>query len=170
MPADFSANPAAGWVVKPDDGAGAQQTAWHARRDAALQAANRLGPGFVVEPWVPGDSLSVSLACTPTTVELLSINRQRLHTAADGQVHVDAVECAALPLHGERADRLRAFAGQVHAALPGLAGYVGVDLVWHAQRGPVAIEVNPRLTSAYVGLSQRLGFNVAQRLLPAPRR
>ena len=52
-------------------------------------------------------------------------------------------------------------------ALPGLRGFVGVDLVWHAERGPVAIEVNPRVTCAYVGLSDELDRNLAAEILAA---
>jgi predicted ATP-grasp superfamily ATP-dependent carboligase len=39
--------------------------------------------------------------------------------------------------------------------------------VWHATRGPVLIEVNPRVTSAYVDLSATLGCNVAAGVLAA---
>jgi len=53
----------------------------------------------------------------------------------------------------------------VHRALPGLRGFVGIDVVWHARRGPVAIEVNPRVTSAYVGLSGTLRRNLAADVL-----
>jgi predicted ATP-grasp superfamily ATP-dependent carboligase len=60
---------------------------------------------------------------------------------------------------------LRATAAQVARAIPGLRGYVGVDLVWHAVLGPVVIEVNPRLTSAYVGLSAALQRNLAAAVL-----
>ena len=50
-------------------------------------------------------------------------------------------------------------------ALPGLGGFVGIDVVWNEVRGPVVIEVNPRVTSAYVGLSERLGRNLARDVL-----
>jgi biotin carboxylase len=46
----------------------------------------------------------------------------------------------------------------------GLRGYVGVDLVLTSS-GPVIIEVNPRLTTSYVGLSKVLSFNLASAIL-----
>ena len=62
---------------------------------------------------------------------------------------------------------LRAWAQVLARAVPGLRGYVGVDLVWHAQRGPVLIEINPRVTMACVGLSAALGRNLASAVLAA---
>jgi len=60
---------------------------------------------------------------------------------------------------------LRGLARQVAAAIPGLRGYVGIDVVWNERRGPVAIEVNPRVTCAYVGLSAALHRNLAADIL-----
>jgi predicted ATP-grasp superfamily ATP-dependent carboligase len=51
--------------------------------------------------------------------------------------------------------------------VPGLRGYVGIDLVWHPQRGPVLIEINPRVTMAYVGLSAALDRNLAAAVITA---
>jgi predicted ATP-grasp superfamily ATP-dependent carboligase len=48
----------------------------------------------------------------------------------------------------------------------GLRGYVGVDLVL-TEKGPVVIEVNPRLTTSYVGLRKIAGFNLAQAIINA---
>ena len=48
-----------------------------------------------------------------------------------------------------------------------LGGFVGIDLVWHDRRGPVAIEINPRVTCAYVGLSRSLGRNLAGEVIAA---
>jgi predicted ATP-grasp superfamily ATP-dependent carboligase len=74
-------------------------------------------------------------------------------------VCIDAVDRAS-PLGRE----VETIALQVARALPGLRGFVGFDLV-AAPQGPVVIEVNPRLTCAYVGLSQRLGRNLARDVL-----
>jgi predicted ATP-grasp superfamily ATP-dependent carboligase len=53
----------------------------------------------------------------------------------------------------------------VARAVPGLSGFAGIDLVWHPRHGAVVIEVNPRVTCAYVGLSAALGRNLAAELL-----
>jgi predicted ATP-grasp superfamily ATP-dependent carboligase len=50
--------------------------------------------------------------------------------------------------------------------VPGLAGFVGVDLVL-ADGGPVVVEINPRLTTAYLGLRRACAANVAALALEA---
>lgn len=163
------------WVVKPDDGAGAADTRRHASFAAAQADARQRGPsgpssgaGWTLDPWIDGEALSLSVCVHENEAHLLSINRQQIEVDAQGQVHFLGVQAAATAPdceRGGRLARLARLAAQVVQAMPGLRGFVGIDLVWHAQRGPVVIEVNPRLTTAYVGLSERLGFNVAQVLL-----
>ena len=168
-PLAFTDGVAAHWVVKPDDGAGAAGTQRHASRDAAradLQQRRRAaGASATLEPWVEGEALSMSLLCGGGRAELLAANRQRIALGPEGRVEFGGVEVHALRRDRPRLAALRALAGAVARALPGLAGYVGVDLVWHAARGPVAIEINPRLTCAYVGLSAALGRNVAHEVI-----
>ena len=158
------------WVVKPHDGAGAVETRVHAlHRNAVADARRALkaGAAMVVEPWVDGEALSLSLLCGARTAELLSINRQRVAVEADGRVSFTGVDVNALDVHGPRGAALQRLTENVHHAIPGLRGFVGVDLVWHAQRGPVVIEVNPRVTCAYAGLSDALGRNLAVELVQA---
>lgn len=157
------------WVVKPDDGAGALETRLHTRRDAALQDAAARGPGAdcVVEPWVEGQALSLSMLCAGARVEPLSVNRQFLSQGPGGVLSFEGVQHLALPLSGEWGQALCSVARRVARAVPGLRGFVGIDLVWHPLRGPVVIELNPRLTSAYVGLSAALGRNLAAELVLA---
>ena len=158
------------WVVKPDDGAGAVGTQVHTHRNAALADAatrQRGGEAMVIEPWVDGETLSLSLLCTAARAELLSINRQHIHVGAHGAVSFNGVEANVLALASERGQVLQRLADDVVRAIPGLRGFVGIDLVWHAQRGPVVIEVNPRVTCAYVGLSAALERNLATELVAA---
>jgi len=145
------------WVVKPDDGAGTVNTRVHASFDSALadHLARRKHPGplATLEPWVDGEPMSLSLLCRSGQAELLSINRQQIRVDADGTLHYEGVQLGAVALDDARAATLRDTASQVARAMPGLRGFAGIDLVWHPQCGPVVIEVNPRVTCAYVGLS-----------------
>lgn len=147
------------WVTKPDDGAGAEDTmvaeTW---RSASMRL--RSDPGLVAQPWLEGTPLSISMLCVDGQSLLLSCNRQQMRIS-DGRVALNAIEVNA-PV--ERRDELATLAARIATALPGLWGYVGVDLVMN-DRGPVVLEVNPRLTTSYCGLGRALGISVAAMVL-----
>lgn len=157
------------WVVKPDDGAGTTDTRRHASRaraEADLVARRERGEPTTLEPWVDGEAMSLSLRCRRGGApELLAINRQRIESDAAGLLRDEGVSICAVPLDDPRAAALRDLAQGVVRALPGLRGFVGIDFVWNAQRGPVVIEVNPRLTCAFAGLSAALGRSLAAEIL-----
>jgi tyramine---L-glutamate ligase len=147
------------WVVKPDDGAGAEGTrrCWDAE-----SAQEVLRAGLVAQPWIGGDSLSLSLLCTGGSTTLLSINRQEI-SIADDWVSLSGIVVNAF------ADRDGFFAElgrQVIAAIPGLYGWVGVDLIL-SEGTPTILEVNPRVTTSYCGLRGSRGINPAALLLHA---
>jgi predicted ATP-grasp superfamily ATP-dependent carboligase len=168
------------WVVKPDDGAGGLDTfVFDDFTDACAEydarAAAARNP--VLQAWVDGEPLSLSLVCRDDGAELVSINRQQISlsslsdSAAPAQhariVEFDGVTVNQIDRAGEQGRVLGALAQRVVQALPGLRGFAGIDVVWHPLRGPVVIEVNPRLTVAYAGLSAALGGNLAGTLLAA---
>jgi predicted ATP-grasp superfamily ATP-dependent carboligase len=145
-----------GWVVKPDDGAGAEDTLLF-RGAAALGSWAETTPDigrFVVQPYLPGRPTSLSLLCSEGGAALLSCNVQDVRLDGDQFRYRGGVV-------GGAEDRRAVYApiaAAVAAAIPGLWGYVGVDLVDTAE-GPVVLEVNPRLTTSYAGLRQALGEN-----------
>ncbi len=148
------------WVTKPDDGAGAEDTLI-ADDGPTASARVRADPGcLVVQPWLEGPSISLSMLCVDGESLLLSCNRQRLRIS-DGRVTLAGLEVNA---GIEGAAALAHLAGRIAKAIPGLWGYVGVDLVL-TEHGPVVLEVNPRLTTSYCGLGRALGINVAAMVL-----
>jgi predicted ATP-grasp superfamily ATP-dependent carboligase len=158
------------WVVKPDDGAGALATrrwADAAQARADQQARHTPIEPMTLEPWVDGEPGSLTLLATAQGVQLLAANRQQISVDDDGWVHYHGVARQAIDPASPRWAAALALAAQVRQAIPGLAGIFGIDVVWHTQAGPVVIEVNPRLTCAYVGLSQALGRNLAAQVLAA---
>jgi predicted ATP-grasp superfamily ATP-dependent carboligase len=70
------------------------------------------------------------------------------------------------PLEHPHAAQAAECAIAVYRALPGLVGYVGVDLVL-TEAGPVVTDVNPRLTTAYLGVRAALDANIAALALEA---
>jgi predicted ATP-grasp superfamily ATP-dependent carboligase len=165
---EATATGATRWVVKPEDGAGAVNTIRFDDLSCAMSHFNRRvaqGEACLLEPWVEGDAMSLSLMCTSQGAELLSINRQHISVHEHGVVSFDGVSHQAWPVASECGRRLAKVGTAVARAMSGLSGFVGIDVVWNAQLGPVVVEVNPRLTCAYVGLSEALGRNLACEML-----
>ncbi len=158
-PASLTPHPGP-WVVKPDDGAGAEGVRRVAGWAEACRALEAGDGALVAQPWLEGEARSLSLLVTGAAVELLAINRQRMLPDGEG-LRLAALEVNAVPDTGGRHARL---AAAVARALPGLAGYVGVDFI-ATGTGPVVLEVNPRLTTSYCGLPAALGHNIAARIL-----
>lgn len=164
------ARPPAGtnWIVKPDDGVGTQDTRRYADFAAAradFDARRAAAQPATLEQWVDGEALSLSLLCGSDFAELLCVNRQRIHVAHDGTLSYHGVQTAVEACDGRRWRNLAALTRAIHAAIPGLAGFVGIDLIWTPDGRPVVIEINPRPTCAYADLSRRLGRNLGAEIL-----
>jgi predicted ATP-grasp superfamily ATP-dependent carboligase len=149
------------WVVKPDDGAGALDTVL--LRDMAALTRRRgetRSRHFVVQPFIPGEALSLSMLAQDGEAWLLACNRQDVAVVNGGFRYRGGVVGGAEARRGA----LAPLAERIAAALPGLWGYVGVDVI-DAADGPVILEINPRLTTSYIGLGESLGLNPAALVL-----
>jgi len=158
-----TASPAPPWVVKPDDGAGCEDT--RILRSAATVAEFRRTCSqpqrYIVQPLIPGEAVSLSLLCDLHTTEVVGVNRQIIAMCDDVLSFQGVIAGAYAP------NRVwRELAVSVRQAIPGLWGYVGVDCII-SDTGPVILEINPRLTMSYIGLHDRIGRNPAALLLAA---
>jgi predicted ATP-grasp superfamily ATP-dependent carboligase len=151
-------------VVKPDDGAGCQETyLFRQRADLRRWLCDRGTSGQVFQPYVSGAALSLSILCSDGDARLLAGNRQHI-AIKQGRFEFLGVSVNAL----RTADRgYVQLARAVAHALPGLWGYVGIDVI-DCAGGPIVVEINPRLTTSYAGLRRALGINVADLVLRLP--
>ncbi|EGF31250.1 protein of unknown function DUF201 [Oxalobacteraceae bacterium IMCC9480] len=159
--ADTLPSDAQAWIAKPDDGAGC--TDIHLFSSAALARewiAARPACAVVLQPYVAGRPCSLSLLCGSNEVFLMGCNEQRI-AAADHQIHYLGSTVNSI---SDTDGRLEQLARRVVAAIPGLWGYVGIDLII-TEQGPVVLEVNPRMTMCHAGLHDSLGVNPAGMLI-----
>lgn len=148
-------------VVKPARGAGSEGVGRVGRPSglsAAVDAAAAHG-AVLLQRFVAGAPASVSLLCDGRGARVLAVNAQHLSPTfiyGGGETPLKA------PL-ARRAARVAVKACQAH---PGLRGYVGIDVV--LGDGEVfVLDINPRLTTAYLGLRASLPANVAALALEA---
>lgn len=144
-------------VRKPLDGAGSLEV------ELLVGPVRTVSTAMRVEPYCPGLAASVAVLCGPRASWPLEPCSQRLGGATGFQYLGGS-----LPLDPDLRARARQLAVAALAALPPTTGYVGVDLVL----GPLAdgsrdvvIEINPRLTTSYVGLRVAARHNLAAALV-----
>jgi tyramine---L-glutamate ligase len=149
-------------VVKPCDGAGSCGVRLIVTADQLAQLP-RPACDYRLERYCLGVPVSVGLLCGPAANFCLPACRQRL-----GGVTGFEYQGGSLPLDSHLDMRARSLAQRAADCLPGLLGFVGVDLLLGAATDSSqdhVIEVNPRLTTSYVGLRVAAEQNLAGALL-----
>ncbi len=147
-------------VVKPLHGAGSQGIRLVVSPDSSIDLVT--SEEYRVEEYCPGIPASVSVLCGPDRHVVLPAVSQQLST--DGTFGYLG---GSLPLSSELADRATNLASAVTRALPDTVGFIGIDIVLaeDIDGSDVVIEVNPRLTTSYVGLRELATCNLAQAML-----
>lgn len=148
------------FVAKRRDGAGCDDIAIF--KDIRELRAGLIGRELthIVQPYQKGEPASFSMLCKNDKAYLLSCNRQHIENNRGRLSYLGGV----LNDMDEHREAFNTIAQKIIQAIPGLNGYVGVDLIVHQSKYFV-LEVNPRLTTSYVALHQACGFNPAQLLL-----
>ncbi len=119
---------------------------------------------FIVQQFIEGAAASVSLISTGREALPISLNKQNVTLGApEADSSYNGGE---VPLDNILKARAFAAAKQVVEAFGGLRGYVGVDVVL-TEDSVFVVDVNPRLTTSYVGLQNVALFNPAEVTLNA---
>ncbi len=147
------------WTFKVDD---------DAKLRAALASARRRGAPreLVTGPFVPGIAASASFLISGNQVTALAPGYQRISSSPGGLLRYSG---GRIPLDSaELRRRATDLARRAVWSVPGLHGFAGVDLALDPN-SPVldaVIEINPRLTTSYLGLRQvHRSWNIAQKWL-----
>jgi len=140
------------YVRKPRYGAGSQDM-------QLLDVMSHLngGEAFLLQEYAPGMAASVSFLCGPSVRTPLQATQQLL--SDDGSFRYLG---GRLPLPEPMASRATALALRAIDGIEGLGGWVGVDLILGENEAEDrAIEINPRLTTSYVGIRRVARCNLA---------
>jgi tyramine---L-glutamate ligase len=147
-------------VVKPARGAGCEGVNL-ARNPGELRRAMSRARGVagrmpvLLQRYVTGVPASVSLLADGRRAIALTVNRQLMNGSMPFSYRGGLT-----PFEHPLASRAAEMAVRTCTAVPGLRGYVGVDVVL-TRSDAFVIEINPRLTTAYLGVRAVINGNVA---------
>lgn len=166
------------WVIKPRDGVGChgmqRSTALQlsARRRKTLRSGDKLSikeaSAWIVQPWIAGQAYSrAAIVDRHGTAHWLPVVRQHISCADTvfyGGGSVEPHLATAMPDLDQLLGRtIRALAGRPH-------GWIGVDFLWNAaatSQPLTVIEINPRLTTSFVGLCAAAAPDLAGAIVAA---
>ncbi len=149
------------WVVKPIDGVGCEQCYLVADNSELVAFKRSHTNTFVIQPFIPGRALSLSCLFKSGKAWLLCCNRQMLEIR-NGKFQLTG--CEVNIAHNNK-HRYQQLIDKIAVAEPGLWGYVGIDFIEQDDGKLFMLEINPRLTTSFVGISQALGVNMAEQLV-----
>ena len=151
-------------VVKPRFGAGSHEThlvtdVTTLREIAKKSHSATAVSQFIEQPFVAGRTLSGAVVVRDgEPVEIWPVAEQ--HLSSEGRFRYLG---GLIPARNVTARRIAALAEQAVHAFPGLRGYVGLDVIVPDCRPdePLIVEVNPRLTTSYLGYRALARCNLA---------
>lgn len=149
-------------VAKPNDGAGSHGVRRLQCRSDVQDLDWTLGP-YRIEPFCPGTAASAAILMGSHSSYVLPPCLQRLSTDGTFSYLGGSVMSA-----GPLTQRATTITRQIADGLPSAVGYIGVDLVLgDAEDGSAdrVIEINPRMTTSYVGLRASAVGNLASAML-----
>jgi len=152
------------WVVKPEDGAGCEGIhvfeslhdlkGWITRDEHYLH--------FLAQPYQQGIAASFSMLCRNGKAWLLSCNQQHIELC-NSEFKLTGVTVNGMLPYWQRFETI---ARKIAQMLPDALGYIGVDVIVAPETDRIyVLEINPRLTTSYVGLHQALNVNPARLIL-----
>ena len=146
-------------VRKPRFGAGADRLQRILDRGSWIPADNR---NQITESYHAGLAVSVSALLQEETFQLLPAGLQYV------DLEKACYQGGSIPLAADLQPRAASLASRSLRAMPPSRGFVGIDMVLGENpsgEDDVVIEINPRITTSYVGLRAATGVNLAPALL-----
>jgi len=151
------------WLAKLNNGAGCEDTMLFDSADELSEwlKQHEKHESHIIQPYMNGIPASISCVMHKGCAWVLSCNKQMI-----------SVENNQLSFNGSQINGMRDYwqpfesiAQQVAAIDPDFNGYVGIDVIVDDDDLITVVEINPRLTTSYVGLAEATGCNPAELIM-----
>ena len=152
-------------VYKPIDGAGTTDTYKIENKKNIISTLNKKRSCFFLEEWIEGKAYSVSLNCRLSGFDVLSISKQHITLNHSGKLFYEGVEPVESKMFKKLRESILPILHLIVSNISGLRGFIGIDFILTENSQLSIIEINPRLTCSYIGLSKYNKDNTALKIL-----
>ncbi len=154
-------------VIKPEDGVGAESIYYFEKESQLLKFLNGIdtnldkGRGYILQEFVDGRNLSISLIGAPNSDEnpiILSVNSQDINVKDLTPEYLGGY--TPLSNYERIIEKLSLILKKINILK--IEGYFGIDFIQQHNGSFYFIEINPRLTTSYIGLRNIINLNCAE--------
>ncbi|MEC9205669.1 MAG: ATP-grasp domain-containing protein [Pseudomonadota bacterium] len=111
---------------------------------------------YVVQPYIKGKSYSISAFFTHNDLYLLSINKQEVCLSNNNFLKLKRI---LVNIKDINELQIYCILNDIRDILPNLYGFIGIDIIVEKEKIHI-VEINPRLTTSYVGLYETTNINL----------
>lgn len=150
------------FVIKPDDGVGCENCYLiqsKSQLETILQSQHDVS-NWIKQEYISGIDASISVLIYNNHYMILSINKQGVYVVDDKFILSKLI----VNEYSGLKERLKSEIKKILSAIPSLSGIIGIDIVV-TKESVYVLEINPRLTTSYYGLSQSININPMEYLL-----
>jgi len=154
-------------VIKPEDGVGAESVHYFEKESQILNFFMDFNPrlekkrNYIIQEFIDGRDLSLSLIGSPylyVNPLVLSVNSQNINIKNIESEYLGGY--TPLENYKELINKISIFIKKLKILK--FEGYFGIDFIEKNKQSFNFIEINPRLTTSYIGLRKILNFNCAE--------
>lgn len=136
-------------IIKPDDGVACEGIRLCNTRDELEESLNLLNTRkFLLQEYIEGENLSVSLKVANNDIDLLSLNKQIISLNYEASSYLGSI-CNVKHKMKEKIDDI---SRDISSKIPGINGFIGFDFICTKENEIYFIELNPRATTSFCGL------------------
>ncbi len=153
-------------VIKPADGVSCSGISVVKSFEEFIKALDYLKmytklPYFIIQDYVSGVNVSVSLLSSGDSAVPISLNYQDVQLNS-GKINYTGGK---VPFKHKLSDLAMEISKKAVESIDGLKGYIGVDLILENENEVRLVEINSRLTTPYVGLRKIVNFNLGEAII-----
>ncbi len=154
-------------ILKPSDGVGCSGLSFVEDESQIETAIAKIklaseNQEYIIQDFIKGEAASISLLCSGYNAFSVSLNGQSIKISLPNGNSI--YEGGIVPFEHPLKQIAFKVAEKIGRSFPGLRGFIGVDLVL-TENNVFVIEVNPRLTTSYVGLRETTNYNFAEGII-----
>ena len=143
-------------VAKPNDGVGAQNLFIFKNKFDLEKNKHRLNDFHIYQEYIKGTIIGINIVITKNKIIILSINEQIYKNSSSNEIYLSKIH---IGKYNYLFEDFRIFVESILSNFNNFFGFIGIDAILTQDKKIVFLEINPRLTTSYIGLRESIGIN-----------